>query len=273
MKKIILLLFWLAGFSATRAQENYYVTVVKGNIARADGAKITVGTKLALSDKLVFASKESLLILLHPSKGRFVISPANAPPTKDNKFMLLVKDYLQLHGENVRLSSRAIEESPISLTDYFTTDPVVNSKILVIDTLKVKLPATEFINADNNENFFFLQLVANKPVNHKLKTVGRTLIISRTDIIFNDSLYSSAAGPLNLGYLENFSKNKKTKLVSSIEPVFMTKEECNNIIRGIKNSLAGKPDNEILQEVYTQLYYGYGKPNEHIIEQLYLQLR
>lgn len=272
MKKYIICLSFIAWASIVSAQDSYFVTVIKGAVTKVDGSALKTGSKITLAEKLVFPNKESLVILLHPGKGRYIVSPG-ATASKGNKFILLVKDYLQIHAENVRLSSRSIDDELISLADRFKTDPTINSKILIIDTLRARLPGPEFRDVDNEEHFFFLQLVADKPINHKLTVEDNSLLITREDILFNDKLYSKQAGQLNLGFIRDYSADKKTKLVTVIEPAYISSEDCIGIIKGIKTSLEGKPEKEILKEIYTQLYYLYGKPDQQVLEQLLHNLK
>ena len=111
MKKYVICLSLIAWASIVSAQDSYFVTVIKGAVTKVDGAVLKTGAKITLEEKLVFTNKESLVILLHPAKGRYIVSPANATASKSNKLILLVKDYLQIHAENVRLSSRSIDDS------------------------------------------------------------------------------------------------------------------------------------------------------------------
>jgi hypothetical protein len=261
-----MLSLWLwTGF----AQDSYFVTIVKGSATKTDKAAIKPGSKLLVTEKINLGSKESMLVLLHPSKGRFVVTAQNAKESKDNMFTVLIKDFLELHEQNVRLSSRAIDEYMVSLEDYFRTDPSINSRFLIIDTLRVQLPGRNYTKADNKENFFFLQLVAPKPVNHKLKAENNSLIITREDIVFKDSLYNKTMGQLNLAYIENYSGDRKIKLITSLEPAFITRAECSEVIRGIRTALKDSPDKEILKELLTQIYYAYGKPDENTLTEIY----
>lgn len=272
MKKFVLLPLLLLCMATGFAQESYFVTIVKGSVLKADGSAIKPGSKLLLTDKVSLGTKESLLILLHPSKGRIVVSPQSTAPTKDNKFVLLIKDFLDLNQKSVRLSSRTLDDMPLSPEDYFKTDEDINKNLLIIDTLKVKLPRT-YANTDNKENFFFLQLSSAKPVNHKLQCRNNILYITKEDIFFKDSLYKKTDGQLNLGYMENYSKNKNVKYIAVVEPVFITKETCSNNINVIKKTLKGKPEKEIIQEVYTQMYYLYGKPDEQALKEIYSSIK
>lgn len=261
-----LLLFWLG---SCLAQDSYIVTVVKGSASKFDGAVIKPGTKLLLTDKVKLGSKESVIILLHPVKGRFVVSSQNASASADNKIVILVKDYLELHAKNVRLSSRAVGEPMISLEAYFKTDPAINAKFLVIDTLKATLPGRAYAEADNRENFFFLQLVAAKPVNNKLLVQGKNLIITRENLVFNNTLYSKKEGQLNLGYIENYTTNKRTRLICSVEIAYMSREACVEIMQSIRQAMNGSTETEIIQEIYTEIYQMYGKPDIQALANLY----
>lgn len=272
MKKYLLTSFLVCCIGLCFAQDSYYVTVVKGTAFKIDGSAIKPGTKLLLTDKVKLDTKGSVIILLHPSKGRFVVSSQNAKASADNKFVILIKDFLELHAKNVRLSSRAIEEAPVSLEAFFKTDPAINNKFLIIDTLRVKLPGRDYAKADNAENFFFLQLIAAKPMNHKLNVLDRTLLITRENLIFDGTLYSRTAGKLNLGFIENYTGDKKAKLICPIEAAFMTRQECIDIMKGIKQAMAGQEDAEILKEIYTQIYQMYGKPDSQMLGSLYNQL-
>ena len=272
MKKFSLVLLFIMCISTGFAQESYFVTIVKGSVSKADGSAVKPGSKLLLTDKVSLGSKESLLILLHPSKGRIVVSAQTATASKDNKFVLLIKDFLELNQQNVRLSSRTLDDMPLSLEDYFKTDPDINSNFLVIDTLKVKLPRT-YAKTDNKENFFFLQLSSAKPVNHKLQCRNNMLYITREDISFNDGLYKKSDGELNLGYIENYSGDKKVKFITPVEPAFISRQECSNTINLIKKTLKGKAEKEILQEIYAQLYYLYGKPDEQAVTEIYRSIK
>lgn len=272
MKKFVLLSLLCMCMASCFAQESYFVTVVKGSVSKPDGSAIKPGSKLLLTDKVSLGTKESLLILLHPSKGRIVVSAQAATPSKDNKFVLLIKDFLELSQNNVRLSSRTLDDAPLSLEDYFRTDADINSNFLIIDTLKVKLPRV-YSNVDNKENFFFLQLSGIKTANHKLLCRNNMLYITRDDIFFNDGPYKKSDGQLNLGYIQNYSGDKKVKFITPVEPVYITRESCGDAVRVIKKTLKGKPEKDVLEEVYAQIYYLYGKPDEQALKEIYRSIK
>ena len=269
MIKRLLTAILLLCFYAASAQDSYFVTVVKGKVTRPDGTKIATGNKLLLTDKLVFETKESLLILLPPSKGRFVVSAATAPASSSSKFTLLIKDYLQLHAQNVRLSTRGVGENTGQLVDYFNTDAEINERILIIDTLKLPVPGKTPAEVDNKENFFFLKMEYGKQSENKLKLMNAQLLITEADLKFNGKPYSTADGQLSLNYMQGFSKEKSSNQIATFTPVFLSKKQCTGIISSIRNSMPGKARGEILQEAFTQLYLMYGKPEEAVIARIY----
>ena len=99
------------------------------------------------------------------------------------------------------------------------------------------------------------------------------LYITRQDILFADSLYKKSDGPLSLGFVENYSGNKKTKIITQIQPVYITKKDCSNAIKLIKKTLKGRPEKDILEEIYAQLYFRYGKPDERAVNELYSSIK
>lgn len=272
MKQLLSAFFLWISINTCLAQETYFVTMVKGNVTKADGSAIKTGSKLSITDKVSMGSKESLLILLHPSRGRIVVSPQTAVPSKDNRFVLLVKDFLQMNQQQVRLSSRTLDDTPLSLEDYFRTDAAINNHLLIIDTLAVKLPRSYPV-PDNKEHFFFLQLSGSKTVNHKLICRNNMLYITKADIFFGDSLYKSSDGELNLGFLENYSGDKKVKFITPLQPVYINKEACRDLVLTIRRTLKGKSEKDILTEIGTQLYYQYGKPDELAVEAVYKMVK
>ena len=106
MKRLILVSLLLGFCFMAAAQDIYFVSVVKGRVLKANGTKVVVGTKLTLNDKVVFSLKTDFLVLLHPNKGRLVVLPTTIAPNKDNTFTVMIKDFLQIKSETVRLSAK-----------------------------------------------------------------------------------------------------------------------------------------------------------------------
>jgi hypothetical protein len=114
MKKYIVFQFLIACFFNLQAQDTYIVSSVKGTITDRFGKKIVVGEKLKPSDKLVFSSKTSTLILAHPILGRLVITPNSnkVVNAKNNLFSVLLKDLLPPPSAPVVTAALATPPSP-----------------------------------------------------------------------------------------------------------------------------------------------------------------
>ena len=129
---------------------------------------------------------------------------------------------------------------------------------------------------DNKENFFFLQLIdtsknREKKNGEKKKLIVKndSLLLSKKDFIFNGKLYSPADGILKLGFTEGYSEDKKVKEIADVHPEFISRKKLNLIIQTIKTSLPDLSKNDVINEIYTELYFFYGKPDRQLIENLY----
>ena len=104
MKKHLLpfaLFFITAG---TAAQEKYTVAEIKGIVLRTDSSRLKAGVQLSLKDTIIFTSKEAVVILLHPKKGRYIMKGQDAQKKNNTAFILILKD-LELYSKRVRASS------------------------------------------------------------------------------------------------------------------------------------------------------------------------
>lgn len=128
-----------------------------------------------------------------------------------------------------------------------------------------------YANVDNKEQFFFLQLIDKnkRGVSKKLMTRNDSLLLAKDNFIFNGKLYSPGDGILKLGYVEEYSNEKRIKEIAGIKPEFISKAELTKIILAIKKSIRNSPKDDVLNEIYTELYFFYGKPDKQLIERLY----
>jgi hypothetical protein len=256
------------------AQDTYYVTMIGGNVFRPGKVRIRIGDQVSGADTLTCTSVNDFLIVLNLT-GRYKISPNSKPVQKSSELIsFFVSENIHLHADNIRLSSKAIG-GDISLTDYFKPIIVngkeVNEKILFTDELKIPIGKMGYPKTGNDENFFFLQLTGStgNRINKKLAVRNDSLLISREDLTFNGKLYSQADGVLQLGFVQDYSKEKKVSQIADIKPAYLSKADLVKIIRAIKLALRGTSRDEILKEIYSQLYYMFGKPDKQSIEDLY----
>jgi hypothetical protein len=272
MRKQLLIIFLLCILQSS-AQDVYYVTIIGGEVFKQNNHKVEIGDKLLSNEKLTFTSKTAFLIVLN-EKGRYEITPYENKIAKANELItLLIKDNLKLHASNVRLSSRATGDD-ISLESYFkplvVTGVNISNKILIIDELKIPIKNMGYSNVDNNENFFFLQWIdtSRNGLNKKLIVRNDTLVLTKEDFTIVGKSYSQGDGILALGYVSGYSTQKNVTKITEIRPVFLSREEARKIVDAIKYALPDLPQDELIKEIYTELYYIYGKPDEQLIESL-----
>lgn len=258
-----LLLFF--AFTAQSQDDTYFVTVIKGDVKKANKTAIKVGEKLQFREKVIFSKKDDMLVLLHPEKGRFVVTPGTANKEPSGDFFVFLNDNLHLQSHRVSLSSRG---DP-NLEAFFSVNPAINESLLLIGETKIGLHSSDYLISDPNNDFFFLQYtpVQGKPSNNKLHVVKDSLIINKEDFLFNGA-YPADSSEIKLGFIKNYSTDRKITKISSFKPVFMSIEECKNFLIAVKQS-NGSDRKKTLEESITELYYFYGKPDLRTVSLIY----
>ncbi|HPH86456.1 MAG TPA: hypothetical protein PLC48_13390 [Ferruginibacter sp.] len=239
------------------AQEIYFVTLVKGDIKKNNATAVKVGDKIPFQEKLVFANKNCKMILLHPQKGRFVVEPGTITPQATGEYFVYLKSSLHLSNEKLKLSSRGDAD----LDEFFITNPSVNKNLLFVGDTKIALDNSKYLIKDPVNDFFFLQYTpANgKPMNKKLTVTHDSLLISRSDFMFNGA-EPAENSEVKIGFMQYYSTEKKMTRIASFSPVFMSIADCKAIIAAIQQTISDK--DKAFEEVLTQLYYNYGKPDK-----------
>ncbi len=267
--KIAVCLFFSFSFtSIVLSQDIYFVTFVKGEIKRANSANIKVGDKLAFQEKVIFSKKDGRLILLHPQKGRFVVEPGHGQPEPSGEYLIYLKNNLVPSNEKVKLSTRGDAD----LDEFFTVNTSISRSLLFIGESRVSLDNTKYRINDAGNDFFFLQYtpVSGKSSNNRLTVKNDSLRISNTDFLFNGREPTDSE-EVKIGFIQNYSKEKKVTKISSFRPRFMGRDECKNIMKAIKASL-GNNKEKVIAEAMTQLYYNFGKPDKNILNAIYDEL-
>lgn len=250
------------------SQETYYVTLVKGEIKRANAVKIKVGDKLLYKDKVIFSRKDGRLILLHPQKGRFIIEPVNAQPEPSGEYLVYLQDNFLPNKQTIKLSTRGDAD----LDEYFTTNASINSNLLLIGDIRISLDNAKYRISDPNNDFFFLQYspVSGKSSSNRLSVQQDSLQLNRSDFIFNGRTPSDSE-EVKLGFVQNYSTDKKVTKICSFNPVFMSLEDCKSMLRAIKEIL-GNDEEKVIDEAFTELYSQYGKPDRKVLIAVYKEL-
>lgn len=262
---LLMLFVGLPALAQNNANDVYFVTVIKGRVTKADKAPLKVGEKLRYRDKVIFSGKDDMVVLLHPEKGRFVVTPAAAAEDASGGFFAFLSDNLHLQSHRVSLSSRG--EPP--LIEFFTANPTINENILIIGETKRVLTQLDYPVSNPDKDFYFLQYTTpeGKAINNMLHVTKDTFSISKEDFLFNGN-YPAAGTEVKLG----FAADKNYKKIISFKPVFMTVQECKDFLLTIKN-LKSKKKDDIIEEAVTELYYFYGKPDKNTVEKIYNSLK
>jgi len=265
------ILFSILSFS----QEPFYVTVIKGSGKTKDGQSIQLGSKLYLTDKIHLATKESMLILLNPNLGRVVVTANNAKPNKENQFTLLIKDYLKVESKSVRLSVNSIHIPNENIANSLKPDSSINKKVLIIDTLRIRIPAYMNLKPDSTDCFFYLKLFGSDSTRwHRLMADSEYLLITQKDLFFQGDPNSGLPTKQTLFlYNRNALDYKYLKNIVTFEPVFITREACVSFIESIRKVMPEATEYSLLSEVRMQLYYTYGMPDARAIKKVYNSLR
>ncbi|MBK7432953.1 MAG: hypothetical protein IPI66_02995 [Chitinophagaceae bacterium] len=268
IKLVCCLLLSLAWTSLAFSQETYFVTLVKGEIKRGDAVKIKVGDKLVTREKVIFSRKDGRLILLHPQKGRFIIEPLNVQPEPSGEYLVYLRDNFLPNQQTVKLSTRGDAD----LDEYFTINPSISKNLLFIGDSRISLDNAKYRISDPSNDFFFLQYspASGKPSSKRLMVQQDSLQLNRSDFLFNGTPPSDSE-EVRIGFLQNYSTDKKVTKISSFFPVFMSIEDCKVILRTIKEIL-GNDEEKVIDEAMTQLYYQYGKPDKHTLVSIYRSL-
>lgn len=248
------------------AQVTYTVTTIKGEASR-NGVNITLNDRITSNDRITLKTKESMLILLNP-KGRYVISVKQGAKPNELK-NILVRETINLHAKNVRLSTRALQDY-LDIKDYFETNDSINTKLLIVEEAKIAANSSG-VRIDNKENFYFLQSAAGSgtAANNMLPVLNDSLVIRTGDFIFNGRPYREEDGRVTIGLVQIISKERKVTRIVGFAPAFLTRTELRQIIRAVKSALPDAKREDMINEVYTQLYFLYGKPDKQIVESLF----
>ena len=266
---IIAFLMMLFFGLSVRAQNNpndiYFVTVIKGKVTKADKAPLKVGEKLHYRDKVIFSSKEDMVVLLHPEKGRFVVTPTVNPDDPSAGLFAFLSDNLHLQSHRVSLSSRGDPD----LEAFFSVNPAINENLLLIGETKIGIHSSDYKINNAENDFFFLQYTpaGGKPSSNKLRVINDSLVIKKEDLLFNGS-YPADSIEVKLGFMKNYAADRKITKISSFKPVFMTVQECRDFLLAVKQ-LKKKSKEEIIEESVTELYYFYGKPDQRTVQLIY----
>ncbi|MES2330929.1 MAG: hypothetical protein V4539_15105 [Bacteroidota bacterium] len=268
MRVLVISCFFIICSVTARAQDLYYVTVIRGTIKKEDRSAVKVGDKLPEKAKLLFANKDCRLVLLHPRKGRFVLEADQKKEAPASEFALFLKNNLHLQSETLKLSSRG----EVGVDEFFSGRKSDSTRLLFIGDTKFDLHHSGYLQDDLTNNFFFLQYVAvdGQALNNKLNIVDDSLVINENSFLGgeNQSLENKS---VTLAYMKHYKSNREIRQINTFKPVFLSERDCKKLLQTIKQTIGGTKE-KIIEEAYTQLMYAYGKPYIETLSSLFEQL-
>ncbi|MDB5209715.1 MAG: hypothetical protein JWQ30_542 [Sediminibacterium sp.] len=268
MRVLVISCFFITCLVTARAQDLYYVTVIRGTIKKEDRSVVKVGDKLPENAKLLFANKDCRLVLLHPQKGRFVLEADKKKEAPANEFALFLKNNLHLQSETLKLSSRG----EIGVDEFFSGRKSDSMPLLFIGDTKFDLRHSGYLLDDLANNFFFLQYVAvdGQVLNNKLNIVHDSLVINENSFLAGEN-QSPGNKNVTLAYMKHYTSNRESRQIHTFKPVFLSERDCKKLLQTIKQTIGGSKE-KIIEEAYTQLMYAYGKPYIETLSSLFDQL-
>jgi len=244
MKKIAgiagVIAFLFAGILTLKAQGDYTVIKVYGNIMlKKDNKNLTQGDRFSDKDVLIFQSKESKAAVVHPEKGRLMLTEAsgggkaNFVPAMSN---------VSTRGVNVTTASDLVNEFQGSYIFFNQVKLKVNSK---------SYPLSE-------QSFFFIRYkYKGEEINKKLAYSSDTVVIDKNELLKVDGKAVEASVIVEMKLY--FMNNKKSTYICTFNPVFPDMASLQKEIEIISQTMNNKDKIFLLDEIEAYLLENYGK--------------
>jgi hypothetical protein len=254
------------------AQDNllFFVRSISGSAKKPNSTILSPGDTIRYSmlSKLALNPKSTVVNLLS-ANGPFSYFIDSSEYLSDQKISKKVEDEFEnvaeifrLKGSNIQLSSRGgcIE----TLDDCLKTDPAINEKILVIDTLWV--PVSENENGDIIK--YFLQWKHNDIIyNNKLTVINGKVKITANDLIFKGIKYDESEA-VKLGIIKYDNAGKSYSDIAKIKLSIASSHELREYYSGLSMLLHGETQATIFERFYKEVYIFLGKPDLCVLKSL-----
>ncbi len=254
MKHIFLLLLFCSFTTKNSLTEKYYVTFVKGSvIVSKTKLPVKIGDVLTEEDKLIFKDLSSKVSCIHPTKGRYDITPIKAKSSGDNELVAILKSNLTHSAVNYSLSTRSIGFDGNDPLLYFKALET-QGRILFIENEPFLVKATYKMD---DKNFFFIQFEDNgTTVAHKIKQNNFQLFFSKENFLTSSGIPVETASICYQSYVNGHSNST---VIADFKPIIATKEEISNEINLIEKIVVSKDKKKVKSEIVNHLFENYGK--------------
>lgn len=248
---------------STKAQEVYHVIHVKGSIQNSAGKSLKAGDKISSQEKIKFANKEALAVVIGTQKGRMVIMPPNNTIKKESELVFLAKNVILPFKTNSKLSTRGQEEPEvIDFNNYFGSENFA----IIGDKLSLKV-STSFYPPQNGEQFFiYTYKWDNKVIQKKIYFDGNKITFDKNNLytVENTFVNPEAVDQVNLYFFN--ATTKYAKKVATFKPVFIEENTLKNELYALKNVFKAYTWEQLQEEFYTFIGEVYGNTDKTTLE-------
>lgn len=233
-------LFLLFTSLSVFAQSDYTVIKVYGDILlKKDNRSLNQGDRFSDKDVLVFRTTESKAAVVHPEKGRLIISEASGG-SKSN--FVPAMSNVSTRGVNVTTASDLINE--------------FKGNYIFFNKVNLKVNPNLFPLGENS--FFFIRYTyEGETINKRLGYTSDTVIINKDELLRVDGTPVDAKQISEMKLF--FMKDKKTSFICAFNPVFPEMELLKKEIQIIAQTLSSKDKLFLIDEIEAYLIENYGK--------------
>jgi hypothetical protein len=162
------LIFLVAGFY--QSGEWYYITNVKGSIRRDQSIKqLGIGDSVRLTDKLLYSTPADRLVVLHPTKGRFIIKDQQKTVRNSltSRILLTVSEnFIPASKINLTASRSPVITSGEDVSRFIHSRAVRDSfRIILADSFFIPVQIKAL--SDSSAYFFYLQYQEGELIENK----------------------------------------------------------------------------------------------------------
>jgi hypothetical protein len=271
MKKLFPVLSVLMPLSVI-AQNNpiCVITSVKGDVRRVNQVAIRTEDTIALNSirSLRNYGMEYGMVTFYNSEkkssGRAYVKDAKMSQQQDGLFEF-VDDILVAKSKTFPSGYRG-ECSCLLIEKCLETDPDINGKLLVFDTLS--FPAKSNVNVDSC--FYFLQWKNNgRLYNNRLSLSNGDVILTGDNLYFNGNYYDeNGDGNLSLGYCSIRGRERTYDMICSLKINLMAGSTLVEYFTALRKAMQGSELKDVYETYYKDLYVFFGKPNQCRLKKL-----
>lgn len=268
MKEKVILWLLVCCLSPALQASEYIILHVKGEVwLESTKARLKPSDKIKEADKVVFGTKEGLVAVIHPTKGRFIMKPRSAGSGNEaGELAGFVKNML-VAGTG-RASTREgkltndlafkqlLEASPLEYLD--------GQFIFIGDTARLEV-SLEAYPLDARNFFFVRYQYRGERINKKVPYEGNHILFTSASLFQVDGNPITPSEATGFQLLFRQSSTSESRLICSFRPLFIKESELTRELKLLQPYLKGLTQEEKLQELRAYMTDAHGKVRmEHL---------